>query len=112
VPTIVAFRRVEALNSLLQELSSECHDWLEECNRQEVGSEPIEHIFSHVRHTMWIEHGDGSQHVDKLGPVEWTSSEGKELRWMSEADMQQVGVTAGVKKILKAVKQSKHKARK
>jgi A/G-specific adenine glycosylase len=115
VPTIDAPKRVEALNSLLQELSSEGHDWLEECNRHEVGAEPIEHVFSHVRHTMWIEHGDGSKHVDKLISVEWTSSEGKELRWMSEDDMQQVGVTAGVKKILKAVKlaqrgQSKRKA--
>ena len=106
VPTIVALERMRALDSLLQELLHEGHDWLQECNRHEVGAEPIEHIFSHVRHTMWVEHGDVSKLVDKSAPDEWTSPEGKELRWMSEDDMHQVGITAGVKKILKAVKQS------
>jgi A/G-specific adenine glycosylase len=106
VPTIVAPERVEALNRLLQKLSSEGHDWLEECNRHEVGAEPIEHVFSHVRHTMWIEHGDGSKHVDLSAPDEWTSPKGKEVRWMSEDDMHQVGITAGVKKILNAVKRA------
>lgn len=109
VPTIDSEDRVKALNGLLEDFSSsldgsEAHNWLDECARAEVDGKPIEHVFSHVRHTMWIEHGDGSKHVDSSAPIEWSSPEGKELRWMSEVDMKEVGVTAGVKKILKAVK--------
>lgn len=106
VPTIHSDERVRALDGLLDGFSSSAegsHDWLVECSRVPVGDKPIEHVFSHVRHTMWIEHGDGSKHVDSSFASEWTSEEGKELRWMSEADMKDVGVTAGVKKILKAV---------
>jgi adenine-specific DNA glycosylase len=69
-----------------------------------VGDKPIEHVFSHVRHTIWIEHGDGSKLVDASSPNEWYSTEGNQLRWMSESNMKEVGVTAGVKKILMAVK--------
>jgi A/G-specific adenine glycosylase len=62
--------------------------------------EPVDHIFSHVRHTMWIEH----QTIDDAMLVtSWTSPCGKELRWMSKDDMDRVGVTSGVKKILNAV---------
>ena len=109
VPFIVAPNRVKALNGLLGSLSSTSqgeaiHEWLEGCSRAQVGEAPVEHVFSHVRHTMWIEHGDGSRHVDHSALDEWTSLDGKEIRWMSEEDMQNVGVTAGVKKILKAVK--------
>jgi A/G-specific adenine glycosylase len=62
--------------------------------------ESVDHIFSHVRHIMWIEH----QTIDDGTLVtSWTSTSGKELRWMSKDDMEKVGVTSGVKKILNAV---------
>ena len=62
--------------------------------------ESVEHIFSHVRHTMWIEHGTLD---DMSNETSWMSINGKEVRWMSKDDMEKVGVTSGVKKILKTV---------
>ena len=114
VPTIDSNERVQALNELLEDYtpasSDESQDWLVECPRTQVGEKPIEHIFSHIRHTMWVEYGDGSRYADSSYPGEWTSqAEGRELRWMSEADMKNVGVTAAIKKILKAVKAERKK---
>mmetsp|Transcript_12881 Transcript_12881/g.19961 ORF Transcript_12881/g.19961 Transcript_12881/m.19961 type:complete len:619 (+) Transcript_12881:197-2053(+) len=72
--------------------------------------EPKEHIFSHVRHTMWIEH-QSSNDDDSVAKfvTSWTASNGKSVRWMTKADMERVGVTSGVKKILKAAKPSVRK---
>ena len=56
---------------------------------------------------MWIDYAtvkDGMPLTES-----WTSVDGKEVRWMRETDMQQKGVTAGVKKILKAVKDEQKK---
>lgn len=110
IPLIVAPKRAKALNRLLREFSAasgrhSC-SWLEECHRVCVGDDPVEHVFSHVRHTMWIEYGDCTKHVDEghWASVEWKSTEGRQLKWMSEDDMHRVGVTAGVKKILNVVK--------
>lgn len=86
--------------------------------RKAIGEDALEHIFSHIRHTMWVEYASLSF------PSEFTSSwvvgsasnfngnngnhedenEKRDVRWMSEADMKTVGVTSGVKKILTAVK--------
>eukprot|EP00544_Gedaniella_sp_CCMP2646_P007263 CAMPEP_0202486774 /NCGR_PEP_ID=MMETSP1361-20130828/5253_1 /ASSEMBLY_ACC=CAM_ASM_000849 /TAXON_ID=210615 /ORGANISM="Staurosira complex sp., Strain CCMP2646" /LENGTH=596 /DNA_ID=CAMNT_0049116003 /DNA_START=93 /DNA_END=1883 /DNA_ORIENTATION=+ len=111
VPMIDSDDRVQALNDLLKEYtpasSEESQDWLVECPRTQVGEKPIEHIFSHIRHTMWVEHGDGSRYADSSYPGDLISEKGKELRWMSESDMKDVGITAGVKKILKAVKEER-----
>jgi len=109
VPAINSSTRRKALNSLLTEITcasdgSAIHD-LNECRRTNTGETPVEHVFSHVRHTMWIEHA--SRSVEDLGQKEWVSkidSVDREVRWMPESEMQQVGVTSGVKKILKAVK--------
>lgn len=62
--------------------------------------ESVDHIFSHVRHTMWIEHVTLE---DFCNETSWTSTHGKEVRWMSKGDMDKVGVTSGVRKILKSV---------
>jgi A/G-specific adenine glycosylase len=68
--------------------------------------QPLEHIFSHVRHLMWLEtvHLQASLKPDSV--LEWTSSSGRPVRWMDSVDMEQVGITSGVKKILKAVQES------
>lgn len=57
-----------------------------------------EHVFSHVRHTMWIESGQ-VKNVSKVG----TTWEGRAVRWMNADDMVKVGLTSGVRKVLKAV---------
>jgi A/G-specific adenine glycosylase len=106
VPVISTSLRRKALNSLLKEVTSDAdgsllHD-LSACKRSNTGEEPVEHIFSHVRHTMWIEHASLS--VQDIGQTEWVDSKNREVRWMFESDMQKVGVTSGVKKVLTAVK--------
>ena len=79
---------------------------------------PIEHVFSHVRHTMWIEwlhrpdqdqdeDGDDEDELRLLTKRDGTLC-GFEIRWMTTADMKTVGVTSGVKKVLAAVE--KHRA--
>jgi len=83
--------------------------------------EPLEHIFSHVRHTMHVEHGlattrdragggaeDGGGEGGVGGEGEvggeevWTRG-GRMYSWMSEQRMREVGVTAGVLKVIAAV---------
>lgn len=58
----------------------------------------LTHIFSHVKHHMGIEH----LHF-KSEPELLPGGESDELRWMTVAEMQQLGITTGVKKILQLV---------
>lgn len=64
--------------------------------RRDVGE--LTHIFSHVKHHMGIEHLH-FQSQPEIVP----STESDELRWMTIAEMQQLGITTGVKKILQLV---------
>jgi A/G-specific adenine glycosylase len=93
--------RRSALNQLLLELTNE-EEWICELKRVSVDPAPLEHIFSHVKHIMWIECASSATEVDGK---EWTTSDCKQVRWMREKDMKQVGITSGVKKVMKAVKE-------
>ena len=68
--------------------------------------ETVEHIFSHVRHTMHIEHAAAAAAPDDADATTtgepWTRR-GRTYCWMGEERMAQVGVTAGVKKVIAAV---------
>jgi A/G-specific adenine glycosylase len=75
--------------------------WIAELDRTSVQPAPMEHIFSHVKHIMWIASCISRVELDQL---EWITARDKEVRWMREKDMTEVGITSGVKKILKAVK--------
>jgi hypothetical protein len=70
--------------------------------------ETIEHVFSHVRHTMHVEFGSApSASADatlKEDDATWTGSGGRTYCWMAEARMKEVGVTAGVLKVIAAVR--------
>lgn len=59
---------------------------------------PIEHVFSHVVHTMHVACGTVADLDSFPSPAAG--------QWMTEADFQQVGVTSGVRKILSAVTSS------
>jgi len=71
-----------------------------------VSDSPIEHIFSHVRWTMYCEYIDvTSSTFSAFLDNQFVMKDGtNECRWMSEVDMQQVGITSSVKKVLAAVK--------
>lgn len=105
VPFIEDTVRCEALTGYLDSLAatSKKKTLIQNGNRTRL-KKSVEHIFSHVRHTMWIEHRTLD---DPSIAASWTSKNGKELRWMSKVDMGKVGVTSGVKKILKAVVETK-----
>lgn len=105
VPPKVQSRR-KALTQYLQDImaasGSETHaNSVHSLNRTTVNPSPLEHIFSHVRHIMWVEAASTSISLDTL---EWVTSEGRVVRWMSETDMSKVGITSGIKKVLQAVK--------
>ena len=98
---------------------------------REALAEPLEHIFSHVRHTMHVEYAEAAAEEDDEeeaatlngfagdegaadgeeegagfsapGTASWRSG-GRTYGWLTEAQMKEVGVTAGVLKVLAAVK--------
>merc|ERR1719181_2601994 len=113
VPSIPESLRSKALSTYLEDLvttsmpphnssaekdASAC--WIRNLKRK-VLPEAEKHIFSHVRHTMWIEY---HAFLDEwtMTPPQWTSPQGRSLRWMSREDMEKVGVTSEVKKVLNA----------
>ena len=86
------------------------------CLRQPL-PEPLEHIFSHVRHTMHVEYA-AVQNLVEYAAEEAAGGKAKgkgkgkgaasaaprEFRWMAEDQMKEVGVTAGVLKVIAAVR--------
>ena len=92
----------ESLQKDLNEyLQKELGEWITEIDHTPVKPAPLEHIFSHVKHIMWISSGKTEVEIDTL---RWTTSSGRDFRWMREKDMKDVGITSGVKKVLKVVK--------
>lgn len=84
--------------------------WLDPQTRTVSHKDPIEHVFSHVRHTMLLGFGElQSSHAYSSPFLEQDSFtiESKEFRWMSESDMQDVGITSGVRKVLSQMKACK-----
>jgi A/G-specific adenine glycosylase len=64
--------------------------------RRDVGE--LTHVFSHVKHHMGIEHLHFKAQAELL-----PAADADELRWMTVSEMQQLGITTGVKKILQLV---------
>jgi A/G-specific adenine glycosylase len=94
--------RQKALTDFLEDLSVDGVDLDTDFPRVQVDNSPIEHIFSHIVHYYWVESSSTGIDIDTL---EWTASNGRQARWMREIDMAEVGITSGVKKVLKAVKE-------
>lgn len=70
--------------------------------------EPIVHVFSHQRHTMFLtmRHMVSETHFD--GSTAWTShcSQKREVKWMTLKEVENLGVTTGVKKIIAAIRKT------
>jgi A/G-specific adenine glycosylase len=107
VPAISVPVRRKALSGLLEELLPPRS--ADSLKLENLNASPMEHIFSHVRHTMWIDYASLLMTGAKPDKKGWTTPNGKEVRWMRESDMQELGITSGVKKILKAVKEEQAK---
>jgi A/G-specific adenine glycosylase len=112
-PSIRSKALTNHLESLLTDSEGEisCSRFIPSADRTELQTSE-EHVFSHVRHTMWIEHQHITNFTGTLSSLSWTSSCRRQVRWMSKEDMKRVGVTSGVKKILKAVENSFSRKRK
>ena len=102
VPIIDPDVRSDALDSLLSDIfqASDKHSTDDINKRVQMKDEPIVHIFSHVSHTMWVEHG---KHVDEEVHNERWKLNDREVGWLTESMMATVGITSGVRKVLSAV---------
>ena len=78
--------------------------------RELLEESPIQHIFSHVLWQQWVETSYTSGNT--IETIEWTASDGREVRWMRQQEMNKVGITSGVKKILGAVRDNQKPATK
>lgn len=103
VPVIAPITRERALNKLLQDLGLPEDETVSK--RSKLDDVPLEHIFSHVRHTMWIEHTH--LEIEANSTLDWLGHNERRVKWMEESEMEKVGVTSGFRKILKAVKAHK-----
>jgi len=114
VPFIATSERTKALDDLLRSITLDARNGLNclpEPNwlvapRLAINEEPLEHIFSHVRHVIWIDYHELRAGNDELIDGHWSITDGREVKWMSEKDMDKVGITSCVKKILTLVKKS------
>eukprot|EP00588_Corethron_pennatum_P008669 CAMPEP_0194271646 /NCGR_PEP_ID=MMETSP0169-20130528/5371_1 /TAXON_ID=218684 /ORGANISM="Corethron pennatum, Strain L29A3" /LENGTH=616 /DNA_ID=CAMNT_0039014043 /DNA_START=165 /DNA_END=2011 /DNA_ORIENTATION=- len=87
-------KRVALLTEFICQLENDCREYrLSAVRRKDVCGDknPLEHIFSHVRHTMYVEKGEIL--IDSNSSFEWTASNGRNLRWMDQVDFDQVGIT-------------------
>ncbi len=104
VPLIDPESRSDALDSFLTDIfqSSRELSSIDPDKRVQIG-DAIVHVFSHVCHTMWVEHGEvGASVLSKR----WMLN-GREVGWMTEGDMADVGITSGVRKVLAATQRCK-----
>jgi hypothetical protein len=106
VPVIDAKLRSGALDSYLTGIFQSSFDYssVDSCNRVQT-KDAIVHVFSHVCHTYWVEHGE-VEAPDKVLCKRWKLN-GREIGWLTEQDMADVGITSGVRKILAVSKQKK-----
>eukprot|EP01083_Nonionella_stella_P239295 837663_1 len=116
IPTINRLDTSNAVSKLLTDFYiEELNDvslgdiWIQsEAQRIVVNDDAaIEHIFSHVRWSMFCDHTDVSSSLETLQEFQAIYGD-RECRWMSESDMQKVGITSSVKKLLAAIKSRRH----
>jgi hypothetical protein len=103
VPLIDPDLRSEALDSFLTDVFRSSGDYssIDPDKRVRI-EDAIIHVFSHVCHTMWVEHGEvGAVDDWSVLSKRWKLN-GREIGWMTEGDMADVGITSGVRKVLAA----------
>ncbi|KAL3761673.1 hypothetical protein ACHAW5_002653 [Stephanodiscus triporus] len=102
VPLIDPDLRSDALNSFLTDIFESSDDYSSVTFEKRVQiKDAVVHVFSHVSHTMWVEHGEVEAAVDDLSLLSkrWKLN-GREIGWMTEGDMESFGITSGVRKVL------------
>ncbi|KAF1315756.1 A/g-specific adenine glycosylase, partial [Globisporangium splendens] len=89
------------LSELLGEQATKTKQFQQQ--RRDLGE--LTHIFSHVKHHMGIEHlhFNSKPAVAAINAMDADGSQKQQIRWMNAADMKQLGITTGVKKILNMI---------
>ena len=99
----------QLLDDILAKNTDGLRSLLNDKTLHEFKGRPLEHVFSHVRHSYKIDSGC-LDHDPKL--LSWQSANGRDVRWMRQSDMKEAGVTSGVLKMLKAVNEEQSKSKK
>lgn len=114
VPKIDRKTLDEQTRKLLLDIQKNTNDfqfWDESLTLDLVNEIPVEHIFSHVRWSMHCHVSDLSVSTPVISfayEQSYTNkSNGCECRWMTEDEMQGVGITSSVRKVLTMVKKAK-----
>lgn len=114
VPKIDRKTLDEQTRILLLDIQKNTNDfqfWDESLSLDLVNETPMEHIFSHVRWSMHCHVSDLSASnlvISSAYEQTYTNkSNGCECRWMTEGEMQGVGITSSVRKVLAMVKKAK-----
>lgn len=116
VPNMSIDVRRDAIVKLLQQYDFEENQvqseftasdlWSRDVQRLSINEDaPIEHIFSHIRHSMWIEYGEiKSKSIDSsFAEKTFLLSDGREYKWMNADNMNDVGITSAINKILASI---------
>ena len=101
VPVIDPAIRADALDSYLSDIlrSKGKSPSISNYNARSQMQDAVVHIFSHVCHTMWVECCKVDAKNEDQVTTKWKVS-GQEVMWMTESDMNSVGITSGVRKVL------------
>ncbi len=126
VPVISLEKRRETIIDLLNQYNFNCDNgrelspaaqlWSKEAKAKRIctinDEKPIEHIFSHVRHTMYVEFCEVEKLTKSMKSSIYSDNSfflrnGREYKLMSADDMKNVGITSAIKKILTAVEKNR-----
>ena len=79
-----------------------CEIW-EEYNENAIALQPLEHLFSHIKHTMFVEYVDITSAQLPLRYDSYQTCDKREFRWMTTEEMKEIGITSGVNKVFNAI---------
>jgi hypothetical protein len=105
VPVVDSELRSGALDSYLTSIFQSSFDYtsVDSSNRVQT-KDAIVHVFSHVCHTYWVEHGEVEASDNRSVLCKRWKLNGREVGWLTEQDMANVGITSGVRKVLAVTK--------
>ena len=97
VPIIEAAVRSTELNSYLDDITQSTGS-IGSKQREQIEA-PVSHVFSHVCHTMYVEKCTINGQNMKV-QKRWKTKDGREVGWFNEQEMNDNGITSGVRKLL------------
>ena len=96
VPIIEAAVRSTELNSYLDDITQSTGS-IGSKQREQIEA-PVSHVFTHVCHTMYVEKCTINE--QNMNQKRWKTKDGREVGWFNEQEMNDNGITSGVRKLL------------